>query len=483
MTSHSNPVSGLGSDGFLELQSIDELLGTFGEQLVATEKATSRLRQLREALHQKLFSEDSSESIIEQLKQQINSLVQQLSQKEADLLEKEEIIKSKDVTCSTLAQEVQRLQSVLRQRSREYQFPYPEDDSVSVSTSQNNELPHTSDDQSTSGQIEGVVQPCPAERESIPPSTITSTATTSEMESVMSEFSSETSSVSSTSVESRQSYRSRNDIGPTAPPESLDSWSKDQLIARISSLQDDIRKVATINAKWKADYEEMKSNMQREIDRLAGALRHREENKRRLDDTKRTTVAVQEAIETIEKEKQTALRELDQLRSQLNTLKTELSGTQQQLDEVLSYKEQEEQAVETLKEQLRAALAALETNRGDCERLTNENSGLRGENVRLTRQVRLLDMKLIDIKRKLRDLMSDPETEETVQGPVIPPRDKTSQKITSKMKSKPTVNPDMLLKQLEKQTHVPGNHGQLPGSQKSTGKGVSGWFNLVRIVY
>jgi hypothetical protein len=48
-------------------------------------------------------------------------------------------------------------------------------------------------------------------------------------------------------------------------------------------------------------------------------------------------------------------------------------------------------------------------------------------------------MKLIDIKRKLRDLMSDPETEETVQGPVIPPRDKTSQKITSKMKSKPTV--------------------------------------------
>jgi phenylpropionate dioxygenase-like ring-hydroxylating dioxygenase large terminal subunit len=80
-------------------------------------------------------------------------------------------------------------------------------------------------------------------------------------------------------------------------------------------------------------------------------------------------------------------------------------------------------------------------------------------------------MKLIDIKRKLRDLMSDPETEETVQGPVIPPRDKTSQKITSKMKSKPTVNPDMLLKQLEKQTHVPGNHGQLPGSQKSTGKG------------
>ena len=99
----------------------------------------------------------------------------------------------------------------------------------------------------TNLQVKDDVQPRPAEGESIQPSTIATTATMSEMESMVSESSSGTSSVSnslhSTSMESHQSHRSRSDVGPTAPPESLDSWTKGQLIARISSLQDDLRKV------------------------------------------------------------------------------------------------------------------------------------------------------------------------------------------------------------------------------------------------
>lgn len=67
------------------------------------------------------------------------------------------------------------------------------------------------------------------------------------MTSMLSESSSGSSSastsLSSTSMESHQSHRRRHAAGPTAPPESFDHWTRQQLIDRVLNLLDDVRKV------------------------------------------------------------------------------------------------------------------------------------------------------------------------------------------------------------------------------------------------
>lgn len=83
-------------------------------------------------------NEERLRSAIEESEQGKVHLIQLLAQRDASLSEQQQIIRSKDTTCSTFARELQRVTTVLRQRAREYGFELPEDDDESMPADQVN---------------------------------------------------------------------------------------------------------------------------------------------------------------------------------------------------------------------------------------------------------------------------------------------------------------------------------------------------------